>query len=87
MTVGSIFPDDIETALAKLSDNCVDVIVENADVAPTCSPKLAAIVRELQAIFREDPRRAELSGIRSKNQKFSMLNTCVPYRMIRQGHK
>jgi DNA-dependent RNA polymerase auxiliary subunit epsilon len=72
MTVGSIFPDDIETALAKLSGNCVDVIVENADVGPTCSPKLTAIVRELQVIFREDPRRAE--AVRDQIKKSKVFN-------------
>lgn len=41
MTIKSVFPEDVETAPEKLSESCVDIIVENIDVAPTCSPKLA----------------------------------------------
>ncbi len=55
MTVQSVFPEDVETALAEFSDGCVDIIVHNVDAAPTCSPKLAKTVKELQTILKADP--------------------------------
>jgi hypothetical protein len=60
MTVQRVFPEDVEAALAKLSDGCVDVIVDNIDAAPTCSPKLAETVKELQTILRADPGQIEV---------------------------
>lgn len=59
MTIGSVFPEDIDLALAKLSDGCVDVIVENANVTPTCSSQLAGVVSALQNIFQENPGAAD----------------------------
>lgn len=59
MTVQSLFPDDIETALTILSDGFVDVIVENPHAAPTCSEKLKLKVSELQKILRENPETAQ----------------------------
>jgi hypothetical protein len=53
MTIQSIFPEQVEVALAKLSNGCVDVMVENANVEPTCSPQVAEVVKELQNILRE----------------------------------
>jgi hypothetical protein len=59
MTVQSVFPEDVEAALATLSDGCVDVIIENVNVTPTCKPQLAKTVEELQGILRSDPGMAE----------------------------
>jgi hypothetical protein len=59
MTIRSIFPEDVEVALAKLSGGCVDVILENANEPPTCSPKLGEMVTELQNIFKENLEEAE----------------------------
>jgi hypothetical protein len=58
MTTRSLFPDELEAALAILADGFVDVIVENADAAPTCSERLKPKVAELQKIFRENPNAA-----------------------------
>jgi hypothetical protein len=55
MTIRSVFPDEIETALAKLSDGWVDVLLDNHGKTPTCSPKLAETVAELQAILSRNP--------------------------------
>jgi hypothetical protein len=55
MTIRSVFPEDVEVALEKLSNGCVDVIVENVNVVPTCSPNLAEVVKGLQDIVRDDP--------------------------------
>ena len=59
MTIQSVFPEDVEAALATLSNGCVDVIVENVNVTPKCKPRLAKKVEELQGILRADPERAE----------------------------
>jgi hypothetical protein len=40
MTLQSLFPEEIEAALATLRDNYVDVILENINEPPTCSPQL-----------------------------------------------
>jgi hypothetical protein len=59
MTAQSLFPDELEAALAMLSDGFVDVIVENPDATPTCSEKLRPTVAELQKIFRANPKAAQ----------------------------
>src|SRR5215813_899950 len=59
MTAQSLFPDELEAALAMLQDGFVDVIVENPDAAPTCSEKLKPQLMELQEIFRENPKAAQ----------------------------
>jgi DUF2971 family protein len=51
MTAQSLFPDELEAALAVLSEGFVNVIVEYPDAAPTCSEKLKPKVAELQQIF------------------------------------
>jgi hypothetical protein len=55
MTAGSLFPNELEAALAILSEGFVDGIVENPDAAPTCSEKLRPKVAELQKALRANP--------------------------------
>jgi Protein of unknown function (DUF2971) len=55
MTVQSLFPDELEAALAILSDGFVDAIAANPYAPPTCSPKLRPAVLKLQKLFREHP--------------------------------
>jgi len=55
MTAGSLFPGELEAALAILSDGYVDVIVENPDAVPTCPEKLRPKVAELQKVLRASP--------------------------------
>jgi hypothetical protein len=59
MTAGSLFPDELEVALAILSDGFVDVIVENPNAALTCSEKLRPKVVELQKALRASPKLAK----------------------------
>ena len=59
MTAQSLFPDDLETALAILADGLVDVIVETPDAVPTCSEKLRPKITELQNIFHKSPKTAQ----------------------------
>ena len=58
MTAQSLFPDELEAALAILSDGFIDVIVENPGAAPTCPERLRPAVVKLQAIFRRNPKAA-----------------------------
>src|SRR5262245_24829407 len=60
MTARSLFSDELEAALAVLSDGFVDVIVENSDAILTCSEQLRSKVAELQQIFRANPQAAQV---------------------------
>jgi hypothetical protein len=53
LKIQSIFPEDVETALTKLAENVVDIIV-NATEAPI-NPKVAL----LRAIYRRNPKAAD----------------------------
>ena len=68
MTAGSLFPDEIETALTILSDGFVDVIANSQDATPTCSASLRPKVIELQHIFRDNPRAAQALKDGLKNE-------------------
>jgi Protein of unknown function (DUF2971) len=59
MTIRSIFPEELEVALATLSNGLVDVIVVNINEEPTCSAKRAEVVTALQDILRQDPEQAD----------------------------
>jgi hypothetical protein len=59
MTIKSVFPEEIDTAVAKLSNGWTDVILANLDEPSTCSPRLAALITLLQGILREHPEQAE----------------------------
>lgn len=59
LTVQSIFPEDVERALERLTNSFTDVIVRNLDKQPTCSEPMRAKVALLQRVYRENPRAAE----------------------------
>ncbi len=59
MTIQSIFSEDVEAALTKLSNGFTDVIVGNVNKPPTCSPRLAEKVALLQRIYRGNPKAAD----------------------------
>jgi hypothetical protein len=75
MTAQSLFPDELENALAMLSDGFVDAIVANPYAPPTCSPKLRPAVVKLQSIFRAHPELAPVvkEGLK-KDPKKAGLN-------------
>lgn len=83
MTVQSVFPEDVETALVKLSEGCVDVVVENIDATPTCSPKLARTVKELQTVLKADPGQVEAL---KKQMKESGVFDVEPMRIPCEGN-
>ena len=55
MTVQSIFPEETEVALKRLADGFADVILDHMNDVPTCGPKMAATITQLQAMFRANP--------------------------------
>jgi Protein of unknown function (DUF2971) len=75
MTAQSLFPDELEKALAILSDGFVDAIGANPYAPPTCPPKLRPAVVKLQTIFRAHPELAPVvkEGLK-KDPKKAGLN-------------
>src|SRR6266704_196095 len=59
LTIQSIFPEDMEVALKRLSDNFTDVIVRHVNDPPTCSTQLRDRVALIQSIYRQNPKAAE----------------------------
>ena len=72
MTAGSLFPDEIEAALTILSNEFVDLIVNNLNATPTCSENLRPKVIALQKIFRENPSAAQ--AVKDEMKKTPDLN-------------
>ena len=60
LTIQSIFPENVEAALAKLANGFTDVIVKNVNEPPTCAPELRDKVALLQRVYRENPQAADL---------------------------
>jgi hypothetical protein len=59
MTIQSIFPEDVETALTKLATGLTDVVVKYANSQPTCPSPLREKIAILQKVYRENPAAAE----------------------------
>lgn len=59
LTIQSIFPEDVEKALERLTNSFTDVMVKNLNKQPTCSEPMRAKVALLQQVYRENPRAAE----------------------------
>jgi endonuclease III len=60
LTIQSIFPEEIEAALKRLSENFTDVILQHLDVQPTCDSPLREKVALIQHIYRSNPKAAEV---------------------------
>ena len=59
LTIQSIFPDETEAALEKLSNGFTDVIVKHIDDPPTCAENLRDKIALLQRIYRQNPGAAD----------------------------
>ena len=59
LTVQSIFPEETEVALRKLSDSFTDVLLQHLDDKPTCSSPLREKIAFLQSVYRNNPEAAE----------------------------
>jgi hypothetical protein len=55
LTIQSIFPEDIETALKGVSNGLVDVILKHLNDEPTCPSPMRERLAAIQAAFRANP--------------------------------
>ena len=60
LTIQSIFPEEIEAALTKLSKDFTDVILQHLYDQPTCSSPMREKVALIQHIYRTNPNAAEI---------------------------
>lgn len=60
LTIQSIFPDETEIALEKLSKGSTDVILRHLNDPPTCSSPLREQVALIQSVYRTNPQAAEI---------------------------
>jgi hypothetical protein len=60
MTVQSIFPDEIEVALKKLSGGLTDVILAHLNDPPTCPSPQREMIMLIQHAYRTNPGAAEI---------------------------
>jgi DUF2971 family protein len=55
LTIQSIFPEDTEEALKKISGGFTDVILRHLDEEPTCSSPMKETIMLIQQVFRASP--------------------------------
>jgi hypothetical protein len=60
LTIQSIFSEETEIALQKLSNGFTDMILQNLYKPPTCSSPMKEKVARIQQIYRANPKAAEL---------------------------
>jgi hypothetical protein len=60
LTIQSIFPEETEAALQKLSACFTDVILEHLNDPPTCSPPMREKVALIQLVYRTNPNAADV---------------------------
>ncbi len=60
LTIQSIFPEDTEEALKKITGGFTDVILRHLDEEPTCSSPMKEKIRVIQQVYRANPGAAEL---------------------------
>jgi hypothetical protein len=60
MTVQSIFPEETEAALKRLSEGFTDVILAHLDDPPTCASPMREKLALIQLAFRNNPKAEEL---------------------------
>ena len=60
LTIQSIFPEETETALKKLSDGFTEVILQHLNDQPTCSSPMREKVALIQQVYRTNPKAAQL---------------------------
>jgi hypothetical protein len=66
MTVQSIFPEETEIALKKLSGGLNDVILAHLNDPPTCASPMREKVALIQQAYRPNPRAAEMVKARAR---------------------
>src|SRR5438094_689716 len=58
LTIQSIFPEETEAALQKLSNGFTDVILQHLNDPPTCGSPMKEKVAVIQHIYRSNPKAA-----------------------------
>jgi hypothetical protein len=61
LTVQSLFPEETEEALRRLTGGFTDVILRNLDKKPTCSSPQKEMLELIQQAFRTHPEAADLA--------------------------
>src|SRR5438105_1581418 len=60
MTIQSIFPDETEVALKKLSEGFTDVVLAHLNDPPTCASPLREKLALIQKVYATNPKAAEI---------------------------
>jgi hypothetical protein len=60
LTINSLFPEETEAALTRLSNGFTDVILKHLDDPPTCSSPMREKVALIQYAYRTNPQLAEM---------------------------
>ncbi len=60
LTIQSIFPEETEAALKKLSDGFTEVILQHLNDQPTCSSPMREKLALIQQVYRTNPKAAQL---------------------------
>src|SRR4051794_30685327 len=55
LTIQSIFPEEIETALKRASAGLLDAILAHLDAEPTCASPMKEKLATIQSALRADP--------------------------------
>jgi len=68
LTVQSIFPEETEAALKKLTNGIIDVILQHLNDQPTCSSPRREKIALIQHAFRTNPNAAEIKNAELNNE-------------------
>jgi hypothetical protein len=60
LTICSLFPEDVETALTKLARGFTDIILHHINDVPTCSSPMKERILLIQQVYRNNPTAASL---------------------------
>lgn len=60
LTISSIFPEETEAALARLSSGFTDVILQHLNHIPTCASPMKEKVALIQEVYRANPGAADV---------------------------
>ncbi len=68
LTIQSIFPEETEAALKKLTNGFIGVILQHLNDQPTCSSPMREKVALIQHAFRTNPNAAEIMNAELNNE-------------------
>ncbi len=68
LTVQSIFPEETEAALKKLTNGFIDVILQHLNDQPTCSSPMREKLALIQHVYRTNPNAADITNAELNNE-------------------